>query len=336
MSEPIGRGSGGRDIFIGDIWPSGEEVDALLKYATDGQAFRSNYARVASDPGELWKKIAGRSGQTYSWPPSTYIAEPPFFAGFSMQPGRVAPVRDARVLAIFGDSITTDHISPAGSIKETSPAGRWLIEHGVAKADFNSYGARRGNHEVMMRGTFANVRIKNLMIEPQPDGSRVEGGVTVHQPSGERMSIYDAAMRYQDQGVPTIVFGGEEYGTGSSRDWAAKGTQLLGVRAVIARSFERIHRSNLVGMGVLPLQFGSDQSAQALGIRGDELFDLQGIDGTLRPQQPVTLVIRRPDGSRREVVLTLRIDTPIEVDYFEHGGILPFVLRQLLADSALG
>ncbi|HEX4584193.1 MAG TPA: aconitate hydratase AcnA [Burkholderiaceae bacterium] len=336
MSEPIGRGSGGRDIFIGDIWPSGEEVDALLKYATDGQAYRSNYARVASDPGELWKKIAGRSGQTYSWPPSTYIAEPPFFAGFSMQPGRVAPVRDARVLAIFGDSITTDHISPAGSIKETSPAGRWLIEHGVAKADFNSYGARRGNHEVMMRGTFANVRIKNLMIEPQPDGSRVEGGVTVHQPSGERMSIYDAAMRYQDQGVPTIVFGGEEYGTGSSRDWAAKGTQLLGVRAVIARSFERIHRSNLVGMGVLPLQFGSDQSAQALGIRGDELFDLQGIDGTLRPQQPVTLVIRRPDGSRREVVLTLRIDTPIEVDYFQHGGILPFVLRQLLADSALG
>jgi aconitate hydratase len=334
MSEPIGRGTGGREIWIGDLWPSGEEVDAVLKLAMDGQAFRSNYAQVASNPGELWQKITGGGGKTYSWPRSTYIAEPPFFADFSMQPGQVAPVQQARALAIFGDSITTDHISPAGSIKDTSPAGRWLIEHGVVKGDFNSYGARRGNHEVMMRGTFANVRIKNLMIAPQPDGSRVEGGVTIHQPSGERMSIYDAAMRYRDQGVPTIVFGGEEYGTGSSRDWAAKGTQLLGVRAVVARSFERIHRSNLVGMGVLPLQFGSDQSAQALGIRGDELFDLQGVDQTLRPQQSVTLVIRRPDGSTRQAELTLRIDTPIEVDYFRHGGILPFVLRQLLADSA--
>jgi aconitate hydratase len=334
MSEPIGRGTGGREIWIGDIWPSGEEVEALLKYAMDGQAFRSNYAQVASNPGELWQKIKGGTGQTYSWPPSTYIAEPPFFEGFSMQPHRVDRVRDARALAIFGDSITTDHISPAGSIKETSPAGRWLIEHGVTKADFNSYGARRGNHEVMMRGTFANVRIKNLMIPPQPDGSRVEGGVTIHHPSGERMSIYEAAMRYQAEGVPTIVFGGEEYGTGSSRDWAAKGTQLLGVRAVVARSFERIHRSNLVGMGVLPLQFQADQSAQTLGIGGDEQFDLLGIDETLKPQQPVTLVIRRPDGSTRQVELTLRIDTPIEVDYFQHGGILPFVLRQLLAQAA--
>jgi aconitate hydratase len=251
-----------------------------------------------------------------------------------MQPERVEPVRGARALAVFGDSITTDHISPAGSIKDTSPAGRWLIEHGVTKADFNSYGARRGNHEVMMRGTFANVRIKNLMIDPQPDGSRVEGGVTIHQPSGERMSIYDAAMRYRAQGVPTIVFGGEEYGTGSSRDWAAKGTQLLGVRAVVARSFERIHRSNLVGMGVLPLQFAPDQSAQSVGIRGDEQFDLLGIDGAPKPGQRVTLAIRRPDGSTHQVELTLRIDTPIEVDYFEHGGILPFVLRQLLAQPA--
>jgi aconitate hydratase len=334
MTEPVGRGTGGREIWVGDIWPSGEEVEALLKYAMDGKAFRSNYGQVASNPGELWQKIMGGRGQTYAWPTSTYIAEPPFFAGFSMQPGSVAPVRGARALAIFGDSITTDHISPAGSIKDTSPAGRWLIEHGVGKADFNSYGARRGNHEVMMRGTFANVRIKNLMIAPQPDGSRVEGGITIHQPSGERMSIYDAAMRYRDQGVATIVFGGEEYGTGSSRDWAAKGTQLLGVRAVVARSFERIHRSNLVGMGVLPLQFGPDQSAQALGIRGDELFDLQGIDETLRPQQALTLLMRRSDGSTRPVELTLRIDTPIEVDYFRHGGILPFVLRQLLADSA--
>jgi aconitate hydratase A / 2-methylisocitrate dehydratase len=334
MSEAIGRGTGGREIWIGDIWPSGPEVDALLKYAMDGQAFRSNYAQVASNPGELWQAIKGGTGETYTWPTSTYIAEPPFFEGFSMDPAHIDTVRGARALAIFGDSITTDHISPAGSIKDTSPAGRWLIEHGVTKADFNSYGSRRGNHEVMMRGTFANVRIKNLMIQPQPDGSRVEGGLTIHQPSGEQMSIYDAAMRYRSQGVPTIVFGGEEYGTGSSRDWAAKGTQLLGVRAVVARSFERIHRSNLVGMGVLPLQFGPDQSAQTLGIRGDEQFDLRGIDETLRPRQPVTLVIRRPDGSTRQVELTLRIDTPIEVDYFEHGGILPFVLRQLLAEPA--
>jgi aconitate hydratase len=334
MSEPIGRGAGGRDVWIGDIWPSGDEVEELLNYAMDGQAFRSNYAQVASNPGELWKRIKGGIGQTYAWPSSTYIAEPPFFTDFAMQPGRVEPVRGARALAVFGDSLTTDHISPAGSIKDTSPAGRWLIAHGVTKGDFNSYGARRGNHEVMMRGTFANVRIKNLMIEPQPDGSRVEGGVTIHQPSGTRMSIYEAAIRYHEEGVPTIVFGGEEYGTGSSRDWAAKGTQLLGVRAVVARSFERIHRSNLVGMGVLPLQFGAGQSAQTLGIRGDEQFDLTGIDDALRPQQPVGLLIRRPDGSTREVALTLRIDTPIEVDYFRHGGILPFVLRQLLAPSA--
>ena len=334
MSEPIGRGTGGREVWIGDIWPSGQEVEALLKYAMDGQAFRTNYAQVASNPGELWQKIKGVTGQTYAWPTSTYIAEPPFFADFAMQPRRIDPVQGARALAIFADSITTDHISPAGSFNDTSPAGRWLIAHGVSKADFNSYGARRGNHEVMMRGTFANVRIKNLMIEPQPDGSRVEGGVTIHQPSGARMSIYEAAMRYREEGVPTMVFGGEEYGTGSSRDWAAKGTQLLGVRAVVARSFERIHRSNLVGMGVLPLQFGSGQSAQTLGIRGDEQFDLIGIDDALRPQQPLTLVIRRPDGSTREVVLTLRIDTPIEVDYFRHGGILPFVLRQLLAPAS--
>jgi aconitate hydratase len=334
MSEPVGRGTGGREIWIGDLWPSGEEVDALLKYAMDGEAFRSNYKQVATNPGELWQKIKGGTGQTYSWPASTYIAEPPFFEGFSMQPQGVEPVRGARVLAIFGDSLTTDHISPAGSIKETSPAGRWLIEHDITKADFNSYGSRRGNHEVMMRGTFANVRIKNLMIPPQPDGSRVEGGVTIHQPSGERLSIYDAAMRYQSEGTPTIVFGGEEYGTGSSRDWAAKGTQLLGVRAVVARSFERIHRSNLVGMGVLPLQFAADQSAQTLGIRGDEQFDLEGIEGTPKPGQAVTLVMRRPDGSRRQVELTLRIDTPIEVDYFQHGGILPFVLRQLLAQAS--
>jgi aconitate hydratase len=248
-----------------------------------------------------------------------------------MQPAAMPAVRSARALGIFGDSITTDHISPAGSIKDSSPAGKWLIAHGVTKADFNSYGARRGNHEVMMRGTFANVRIKNLMIPLKADGSRIEGGITVHQPSGEQMSIYDAAMKYQADGVPTVVFGGEEYGTGSSRDWAAKGTQLLGVKAVIARSFERIHRSNLVGMGVLPLQFKGDDSAASLGITGDETFDIMGLEREIKPQQDATLVIRKPDGSSRTVSVTLRIDTPIEVDYYRHGGILPFVLRQLLA-----
>ncbi|HEX7155582.1 MAG TPA: aconitate hydratase AcnA [Burkholderiaceae bacterium] len=331
MTEPVGKGRNGRDIWIGDIWPSAAEVDALMKFAMSSQVFRSNYAQVRTEPGALWQKIEGGSGETYHWPRSTYIAEPPFFAGFSMQSPPVVQVRNARTLAIFGDSITTDHISPAGSIKDTSPAGRWLIENGVTKVDFNSYGARRGNHEVMLRGTFANVRIKNLMVPAGPDGSRVEGGVTLRQPSGEQMSIYEAAMRYIADGVPTIVFGGEEYGTGSSRDWAAKGTQLLGVRAVVARSFERIHRSNLVGMGVLPLQFKGADSAASLGIAGDETFDLLGLEHEIRPRQDVTLAIRRPDGSRREVPLTLRIDTPIEVDYYRHGGILPFVLRQLLA-----
>jgi len=331
MTEPVGIGHGGRKIWLGDIWPSTEEVAALLPQAMDPQAFRKNYALVKSAPGKLWQAIEGGVGQTYSWPESTYIAEPPFFTDFTMQVPSVAPpVKNARALGVFGDSITTDHISPAGSIKDSSPAGRWLTEHGVTKADFNSYGARRGNHEIMMRGTFANVRIKNLMLPPAADGARIEGGLTIHRPSGERMSIYDAAMRYKESGVPTIVFGGEEYGTGSSRDWAAKGTQLLGVRAVIARSFERIHRSNLVGMGVLPLQFHGNDSAESLQITGDETFDLLGIE-ELRPRQQVTLAIRRADGSLRTVELTLRIDTPIEVDYYRHGGILPFVLRQLLA-----
>jgi aconitate hydratase len=331
MTEPIGKGKDGRDVWIGDIWPSSDDIQALMDKAMDPRAFRANYSKVKTNPGELWENIEGGSGQVYSWPPSTYIAEPPFFRSFTMEPAPMPRVANARALGIFGDSITTDHISPAGSIKETSPAGQWLIEHGVMKADFNSYGARRGNHEVMMRGTFANVRIKNLMIPPNPDGSRVEGGLTIHQPSGERMSIFDAAMRYQAEGVPTVVFGGEEYGTGSSRDWAAKGTQLLGVRAVIARSFERIHRSNLVGMGVLPLQFKGDDSAATLGITGEETFDILGLEREIRPQQDVTLVIRKPGGETRTVSLKLRIDTPIEVDYYNHGGILPYVLRQLLA-----
>ncbi|MCC6198337.1 MAG: aconitate hydratase, partial [Burkholderiales bacterium] len=264
------------------------------------------------------------------WPKSTYIAKPPFFDGFTMQPGATGSIRGARALGIFGDSITTDHISPAGAIKENSPAGQWLIAHGVQKADFNSYGSRRGNHEVMMRGTFANVRIKNLMIPARPDGTREEGGVTLFQPAGEKMFIYDAAMRYIAQGTPTVVFGGEEYGSGSSRDWAAKGTQLLGVRAVIARSFERIHRSNLVGMGVLPLQFKDADSAQSLALTGEETFDID-VPANIRPQQDLTLVIRRKDGATKEVAVLCRIDTPIEVDYYRNGGILPFVLRELMA-----
>ncbi|MEJ2767863.1 aconitate hydratase AcnA [Mycetohabitans sp. B46] len=331
MTEPVGQGKGGRDVYLGDIWPSSDEVNKLLKYALDAKKFKENYSQLTKQ-GDLWSRIEGTQGQVYNWPKSTYIAEPPFFGtDFSMQPAKsIMPIANARALGIFGDSVTTDHISPAGSIKEDSPAGRWLKENGVQKADFNSYGSRRGNHDVMMRGTFANVRIKNLMIPAKPDGTRVEGGLTVHQPSGEQMSIYDAAMKYIAEGTPTIVFAGEEYGTGSSRDWAAKGTDLLGVKAVVARSFERIHRSNLVGMGVLPLQFENEDSVQSLGITGEEIYDIEGLTDDFKPQQEVTLVIHGKNGVKKVPVL-LRIDTPIEVDYYKHGGILPFVLRQLLA-----
>ncbi|HEY0297044.1 MAG TPA: aconitate hydratase AcnA [Bordetella sp.] len=330
MTEPVGKGKKG-DVWLGDIWPTTEEVDALLKFALNPNVFRDNYGQVKTKPGKLWENIKGVKGETYDWPDSTYIAEPPFFEGFDMTPGAMPTVKGARALGIFGDSVTTDHISPAGSIKETSPAGKWLKEHGVLKADFNSYGSRRGNHEIMMRGTFANVRIKNLMIPPTADGDRVEGGETLFQPGGEQMSIYDAAMKYVAQGTPTVVFGGEEYGTGSSRDWAAKGTQLLGVKAVITRSFERIHRNNLVGMGVLPLQFKGSDSVESLKITGRETFDVSGLENGIKPMQDVTLTIHREDGSKQDVTVLLRIDTPIEVDYYNHGGILPFVLRQLLA-----
>ena len=332
MTEPVGKGKGGRDIYLGDIWPTSDEVNALLKYAMDADVFRKNYSQLTKK-GDLWSKIEGEEGQVYDWPKSTYIAEPPFFGKeFSMTPSSsVAEVKGARALGIFGDSVTTDHISPAGSIKEDSPAGKWLKENGVQKADFNSYGSRRGNHDVMMRGTFANVRIKNLMIPAKADGARIEGGLTIHQPGGEQMSIYDAAMKYIDAGTPTMVFAGEEYGTGSSRDWAAKGTQLLGVKAVVARSFERIHRSNLVGMGVLPLQFKGSDSVQSLGLTGDETFDVEGLTDNFKPQQDLTLVIHRKDGKDQRIQVLLRIDTPIEVDYYKHGGILPFVLRSLLA-----
>ncbi|AKZ26069.1 aconitate hydratase AcnA [Ralstonia pseudosolanacearum] len=331
MTEPVGKGKKGRDIYLGDIWPTSDEIAKLMKFAMNADTFRTNYEQVKK-PSKLWANVKGTKGQVYDWPKSTYIAEPPFFEGFGMTPAAAsASVKGARALGVFGDSVTTDHISPAGSIKETSPAGKYLLANGVLKADFNSYGSRRGNHEVMMRGTFANVRIKNLMIPAKADGSRVEGGETLFQPSGEQMSIYDAAMKYIAADTPTVVFGGEEYGTGSSRDWAAKGTQLLGVKAVIARSFERIHRSNLVGMGVLPLQFKGNDSAQSLGITGDETFDIEGLEGEIKPQQDVTLVIKRANGETKRAKVLLRIDTPIEVDYYKHGGILPFVLRQLLA-----
>ncbi|HEV2976467.1 MAG TPA: aconitate hydratase [Casimicrobiaceae bacterium] len=329
-SEPLGNGRDGKPVFLRDIWPTAQEVGAVMQYATDPATYRRLYSDFTKD-NPLWNSVPTSKGQVYVWDRSTYIAEPPFFKDFTMHAGTAHDIHGARALGIFGDSVTTDHISPAGAIKPTSPAGIYLLEHDVAVPDFNSYGSRRGNHEVMMRGTFANVRIKNLMLPPKADGSRVEGGVTILQPEGKQSSIYEAAMTYIARGTPTMVFAGEEYGTGSSRDWAAKGTQLLGVKVVVARSFERIHRSNLVGMGVLPCQFKGADSVSSLGIVGDETFDLTGVEAGIRPQMDVTLTIHRRDGATQAVAVLLRIDTPIEVDYYLHGGILPFVLRELLA-----
>jgi len=323
-TEPLGTSKDGKDVYIGDIWPKHGEVEALMKLAMNAQTFHRLYSGLG-EATPLWKNISAPSGQVYTWPESTYIAEPPFFGDFEMQPGKVTGIAGAKVLGIFGDSVTTDHISPAGSIKPTSPAGVYLQEHSVSIADFNSYGSRRGNHEVMMRGTFANVRIKNLMLPG------TEGGLTLYR--GEKMPIYDAAMHYIAEGTPTLIFAGEEYGTGSSRDWAAKGTQLLGVKAVIAKSYERIHRSNLVGMGVLPLQFKGRTDVGSLKLAGDETFEISKIDGNLQPQQDMTLTIKRSDGSMQEVPLLLRIDTPIEVDYYRNGGILPYVLRELVGQA---
>ncbi|MEW6272927.1 MAG: aconitate hydratase AcnA, partial [Thermodesulfobacteriota bacterium] len=324
--EPLGKGRDGRDVFLRDVWPTSNEIRDCLYAATDAATFRRLYSDFAAQ-NPLWNEIPSKTGVVYEWDrSSTYIQEPPFFEGFGLEPGRFSDVRGGRALAIFGDSVTTDHISPAGAIKPSSPAGLYLQEHGVTPAEFNSYGARRGNDRVMTRGTFANVRIKNLMVPG------VEGGVTVHQPSGERMSIYDAAMRYQQERVPLVVLAGQEYGTGSSRDWAAKGTRLLGVRAVVAQSFERIHRSNLVGMGVLPCQFKEGVSVASLALDGSETYDVTGLEsGSVAPRQDVTLVVHRKDGSIEQVPVTVRIDTPIEVEYYEHGGILPYVLRQLVA-----
>lgn len=330
-AEPLGVGKDGQEVYLRDIWPDGDSVASAMKYATDRETFRKVYDTF-SRGNPLWDAVPATSGDVYDWPQSTYIAEPPFFSQFGMQPGKVKDVVGARALGIFGDSVTTDHISPAGSIKPMSPAGRYLSSCGVAKADFQSFGTRRGNHEVMVRGTFSNVRIKNLMVPPDKDGNPVEGGLTLLQPSRQVMDIYDAATAYIEMGVPTLIFGGEEYGSGSSRDWAAKGPLLLGVRAVIAKSFERIHRSNLVGMGILPLQFETDQSVRSLGIKGDEEFDILGLDA-VGPHSRVTLIIRHVDRSLEEVSLVSRIETPIEAEYFRHGGILPYVLRALMGGA---
>ncbi|NLR73653.1 aconitate hydratase AcnA [Leeia aquatica] len=328
--EALGTGSDGKPVFLRDIWPSSDEIAAVMKYAMDPDTFRKLYGDFTKDH-DLWNAIPAPTGQVYSWPESSYIARPPFFDDFGMQPGSVADIKGARPLLILGDSVTTDHISPAGSFKDTTPAGKYLLGKGVQKPDFNSYGSRRGNHDVMVRGTFANVRVKNLMLPAKEDGSRIEGGYTLLD--GAQTTVYDAAMTYIERGTPTVVFAGEEYGTGSSRDWAAKGTQLLGIKAVVARSFERIHRSNLVGMGVLPLQFKGDDSIEKLNLSADDQYDIVGITGDLKPQQDLTLVITRKDGSQQQVQLLCRIDTPIEVDYYKHGGILPYVLRELMAKA---
>ena len=317
--EALGTGKDGQPVYLKDLWPSAADIAAVMGTATDAAAYRKIYADVGAD-NPLWDAVSAPTGTVYEWDAkSTYIQQPPFFTGSK---AATPAIRGAHALAIFGDSVTTDHISPAGGIKPTSPAGLYLTEHGVAKADFNSYGARRGNHEVMMRGTFANVRIRNLMIP----GS--EGGIT--RKDGEEKPIYDAAMQYQTEGTPLMIFAGEEYGTGSSRDWAAKGTTLLGVKAVVAKSFERIHRANLAGMGVLPCQFKDGVDATTLKLDGSETFDLEGLESGITPQQDVTLVIRRANGNVERVALKLRIDTPIEVEYHNKGGILPFVLGQLV------
>jgi aconitate hydratase len=327
--QPLGKGSDGADVFLRDIWPTSAELREVKAAAQTPDDYRRLYSDFSGNA--LWEAISAPKGVVYQWDPkSTYIQEPPYFLGRGAPGAAPEPPRDilgARPLAIFGDSITTDHISPAGAIKASSPAGKYLQENGVGIADFNSYGSRRGNHEVMVRGTFANVRIKNLMVPG------VEGGVTIKHPEGQVLSIYDAAMAYQKQGTPLVVLAGQEYGTGSSRDWAAKGPKLLGIRFVVARSFERIHRSNLVGMGVLPCQFPDVVSAETLGLDGTETYDIAGLAGGLKPRMQAKLVVHRKNGRSETVPVTVRIDTPIEVDYYVNDGILPYVLRQILAKA---
>jgi len=321
-TNPLGEDKDGQPVYLKDIWPSNSEVAAAVAQV-DGEMFRKRYADVFSGD-EHWQALQVTTGQTYQWnEKSTYVQHPPFFQNLAAQPAPVKDIHGARVLALLGDSITTDHISPAGSIKADSPAGRYLLEHGVAKEDFNSYGARRGNHEVMMRGTFANIRIRNEMVPG------IEGGITKHYPSEKVLAIYDAAMQYQQENIPLVIFAGKEYGTGSSRDWAAKGTLLLGVKAVIAESFERIHRSNLIGMGILPLEFKAGTDRKTLKLDGSEIIDIQDITQGLKPRMEVTAIIHRKDGSKQEAKLVCRIDTLNEVEYFENGGILQYVLRHM-------
>lgn len=327
-TEPLGVGTDGKAVYLKDIWPTSHEVSELLNLAQNGETFKRLYSDFTNG-NDLWNNIKSATGNVYTWPESTYIAEPPFFENFSMTYGDVHEIKTAKALLVLGDSVTTDHISPAGSFKATTPAGKYLLEHNVEQKDFNSYGSRRGHHEVMMRGTFANVRIKNLMLPLREDGSAVEGGYTLY--NNQQTDIYTAAMSHIKDNTPTVIFAGEEYGTGSSRDWAAKGTQLLGVKAVVAKSFERIHRSNLVGMGVLPLQFKGGDSVASLGITGSETYSILGVTNDIKPQQDLTLEIGYKDGSKKSVQVLCRIDTPIEVEYYKQGGILPYVLRQLLS-----
>jgi aconitate hydratase len=323
--EPIGRGRGGRKVYLKDIWPSSKEIATFIRRSISKKLFQKKYADVFKGDAH-WQKIRVPKGDTYAWEPkSTYVQNPPYFLRMGKKPEPISDIVNARILGLFLDSITTDHISPAGSIKAASPAGKYLLDHGVQIIDFNQYGTRRGNHEVMMRGTFANIRIKNQMVPG------VEGGMTVLHPSGERLPIYDAAMRYKSERVPLVVFAGKEYGTGSSRDWAAKGAKLLGIRAVVAQTFERIHRSNLVGMGVVPLTFENGVSWQTLGLKGDETVTIRGLAGEIRPRQTLTAEITFNDGSVKRVPLTCRIETLDELDYFKNGGILQYVLRHLAA-----
>ncbi len=320
-SQPLGQDKNGQDVFLKDIWPSSQEVAELVERTVTREAFQSKYANVFKGD-EKWQGVETTQSQTYDWPTSsTYVQNPPYFQGMSPEPGVITNIENAKVLAILGDMITTDHISPAGSFKDTTPAGQYLIERQVPMREFNSYGSRRGNHEIMMRGTFANIRIKNEML----DG--VEGGYT-KGPDGKQSAIFDAAMEYQNNGTPLVVFGGEQYGAGSSRDWAAKGTALLGVKAVIAESFERIHRSNLVGMGVIPLEFTNGDTRKSLGLTGEETVTITGLD-SVEPLQALPCHITFPDGSVKEISLKCRIDTAIEVEYIEHGGVLHYVLRNL-------
>jgi aconitate hydratase len=328
--EPLGTDKQGKPVYLSDIWPKAQEISDIVDGVVKAKMFKEKYASVF-DGDANWRKVKAPAGQTYSWDiGSTYVRNPPYFEGMEMQPKPVEDIVNARILGLFLDSITTDHISPAGSIKAASPAGAYLTEHQVRPIDFNQYGTRRGNHEVMMRGTFANIRIKNQMVKDGA-GNVVEGGFTIHYPSGERMAIYDAAMRYAKENVPLVVFAGREYGTGSSRDWAAKGTKLLGVRAVIAQSFERIHRSNLVGMGVAPLVFEEGTSWQTLGLKGDETVSIAGLAGELKPRQKLIAEIKSADGRMQSAPLICRIDTLDELEYFRNGGILQYVLRQLAA-----